>query len=140
MVRQRNAHPDSVSQPHHKAIVQKTSHDLQASLLAFQRAQQVSAKRQRDVVQGVKLAVDADEQRPRCVHPPFSLVIITSTSYPVIQASRLRVRKNNVKRNYSNLSCHPTSLHIRSPSFKNEKSKFVRLRRAFMNWRKFFTT
>ena len=36
------------------------------SLVAFQRAQQVSAERQRTVVQGVKLAID-DEQH----HPPW---------------------------------------------------------------------
>lgn len=51
-------------QPHRKAILQKTSHDLQMSLVAFQRAQQVSAERQRTVVQGVKLAVDDDQQHP----------------------------------------------------------------------------
>ncbi|KIK06244.1 hypothetical protein K443DRAFT_674532 [Laccaria amethystina LaAM-08-1] len=50
--------------PHQKTALQKTSHDLQYSLVAFQRAQQVSAERQRTVVQGVKLAVD-DEQTPR---------------------------------------------------------------------------
>ncbi|KAJ2911534.1 hypothetical protein MD484_g8881, partial [Candolleomyces efflorescens] len=44
--------------PHQKAVLQKTSHDLQMSLVAFQRAQQVSAERQRTVVQGVKLAVE----------------------------------------------------------------------------------
>jgi len=53
------------SLPHQKTALQKTSHDLQLSLVAFQRAQQVSAERQRTVVQGVKLAVD-DEQN----HPP----------------------------------------------------------------------
>ena len=41
------------------------------SLVAFQRAQQVSAERQRTVVQGVKLAVD-DEHN----HPPY--IVITS--------------------------------------------------------------
>lgn len=46
------------SLPHHKMALQKTSHDLQMSLVAFQRAQQVSAEKQRTVVQGVKLAVD----------------------------------------------------------------------------------
>lgn len=46
--------------PHHKTSLQKTSHDLQLSLVAFQRAQQVSAERQRTVVKGVKLAVDDD--------------------------------------------------------------------------------
>ncbi|KAJ8080866.1 SNAP receptor [Marasmius tenuissimus] len=51
------------SLPHQKTALQKTSHDLQMSLVAFQRAQQVSAERQRTVVQGVKLAVD-DEQTP----------------------------------------------------------------------------
>ncbi|KAG6840375.1 hypothetical protein C0991_007112 [Blastosporella zonata] len=49
------------SLPHQKTALQKTSHDLQLSLVAFQRAQQVSAERQRTVVQGVKLAVE-DEQ------------------------------------------------------------------------------
>ncbi|TFK73192.1 t-SNARE [Pluteus cervinus] len=48
------------SLPHQKTALQKTSHDLQVSLLAFQRAQQVSAERQRTVVQGVKLAVEDD--------------------------------------------------------------------------------
>ncbi|TFK40278.1 t-SNARE [Crucibulum laeve] len=48
--------------PHQKTALQKTSHDLQISLVAFQRAQQVSAERQRTVVQGVKLAVDDDQQ------------------------------------------------------------------------------
>jgi len=46
------------SLPHQKTALQKTSHDLQMSLVAFQRAQQVSAERQRTVVQGVKLAVE----------------------------------------------------------------------------------
>ncbi|EDR13650.1 uncharacterized protein LACBIDRAFT_308867 [Laccaria bicolor S238N-H82] len=51
--------------PHQKTALQKTSHDLQFSLVAFQRAQQVSAERQRTVVQGVKLAVDDDQHTPR---------------------------------------------------------------------------
>jgi len=44
--------------PQHKALLQKTSHDFQVSLVAFQRAQKVSAERQRTVVQGVKQAVE----------------------------------------------------------------------------------
>jgi len=50
--------------PQHKAALQKTSHDLQISLVAFQRAQQVSAERQRTVVAGVKLAVE-DDHNPK---------------------------------------------------------------------------
>jgi len=50
------------SLPYQKTALQKTSHDLQMSLVAFQRAQQVSAERQRTVVQGVKLAVDDSQQ------------------------------------------------------------------------------
>ncbi|GLB38165.1 putative syntaxin family protein [Lyophyllum shimeji] len=49
------------SLPHQKTALQKTSHDLQLSLVAFQRAQQVSAERQRTVVQGVKLAVEEEQ-------------------------------------------------------------------------------
>ncbi|KAJ7766493.1 t-SNARE [Mycena maculata] len=44
--------------PNQKTALQKTSHDLEMSLVAFQRAQQVSAERQRTVVQGVRMAVD----------------------------------------------------------------------------------
>jgi len=47
--------------PHQKTALQKTSHDFQVSLLAFQRAQQVSAERQRMVVEGVKLAVEEED-------------------------------------------------------------------------------
>ncbi|PPR05397.1 hypothetical protein CVT24_008011 [Panaeolus cyanescens] len=50
--------------PQHKTAFQKTSHDLQLSLVAFQRAQQVSAERQRTVVQGVKLAIDDEQTHP----------------------------------------------------------------------------
>jgi len=50
--------------PHQKTALQKTSHDLQMSLVAFQRAQQVSAERQRTVVQGVKLAIDDEQNHP----------------------------------------------------------------------------
>ncbi|KAJ8453993.1 hypothetical protein ONZ45_g284 [Pleurotus djamor] len=46
-----------------KTALQKTSHDFQLSLVAFQRAQQVSAERQRTVVEGVKLAVEEDQAR-----------------------------------------------------------------------------
>ena len=48
-------------QPRHKTSLQKTSHDFQLSLVAFQRAQQVSAERQRTVVEGVKHAVEEEE-------------------------------------------------------------------------------
>ncbi|KAL9710913.1 SNAP receptor [Leucoagaricus gongylophorus] len=44
--------------PNQKTALQKISHDFQISLVAFQRAQQVSAEKQRTVVQGVKLAVE----------------------------------------------------------------------------------
>lgn len=49
--------------------MQKTSHDFQMSLAAFQRAQQVSAERQRTVVEGVKMAVD-DEHEYAATHQP----------------------------------------------------------------------
>lgn len=53
---------DWVAQPRMKVVLQKTSHDLQLSLVAFQRAQQVSAERQRTVVEGVKLAVEEENE------------------------------------------------------------------------------
>ncbi|EIN12504.1 t-SNARE [Punctularia strigosozonata HHB-11173 SS5] len=46
--------------PQYKTALSKTSHDFQLSLVAFQRAQQVSAERQRTVVQGVKIAADEE--------------------------------------------------------------------------------
>ena len=50
----------SVPQPQHKTAVQKTSHDMQLSLVAFQRAQKVSAERQRTVVENAKRVIDED--------------------------------------------------------------------------------
>ncbi|KAL1710746.1 t-SNARE [Schizophyllum commune] len=47
--------------PHRKTPLQKTTHDMQQAMLGFQRAQQVSAERQRSVVEGVKHALDEDE-------------------------------------------------------------------------------
>ena len=47
--------------------MQKTAHDFQLSLVAFQRAQQVSAERQRTVVEGAKHAVE-EEQAASCVY------------------------------------------------------------------------
>ncbi|KLO13003.1 t-SNARE [Schizopora paradoxa] len=52
-----------VNLPKQKTALQKTSHDFQLSLVAFQRAQKHSAERQRTVVEGVKVAVD-DESQP----------------------------------------------------------------------------
>ena len=43
-----------LSQPHHSALLNKTSHDFQLSLAAFQNAQKLSVERQRNVVQVVK--------------------------------------------------------------------------------------
>ncbi|KAI6123791.1 t-SNARE [Pisolithus croceorrhizus] len=59
-----------VSSPHQKTSLQKVSHDLQLSLVAFQRAQHASAERQRTVVEGVRIAIE-DEQ-PRYSEPSSS--------------------------------------------------------------------
>ncbi|KAF8506324.1 t-SNARE [Gautieria morchelliformis] len=55
--------------PHQKTPLQKTSHDFQLSLVAFQRAQQISAERQRAVVEGAKIAVEEDEARSALLTP-----------------------------------------------------------------------
>ncbi|KAJ7144777.1 t-SNARE [Mycena crocata] len=50
--------------PDKKAAMQKTSNDLEFSLVEFQRAQKISVERQRTVVQGVRMAVeDTPEQQ-----------------------------------------------------------------------------
>ncbi|GJJ14175.1 hypothetical protein Clacol_008436 [Clathrus columnatus] len=46
-----------------KTILDKISHDFQLSVVAFQRAQQLSAERQRTVVEGIKIAVEEEETR-----------------------------------------------------------------------------
>ncbi|KAF8583104.1 t-SNARE [Ramaria rubella] len=56
--------------PHQKMPLQKTSHDFQLSLVAFQRAQQVSAERQRVVVAGTKIAAEEDESREETAGSP----------------------------------------------------------------------
>ncbi|KAJ7827194.1 t-SNARE [Mycena leptocephala] len=50
--------------PSQKTAMQKTSNDLEASLVEFQRAQQISVERQRTVVQGVRMAVDDNSDPP----------------------------------------------------------------------------
>lgn len=49
------------SLPQYKTHLQKTSHDLQLSLVAFQQAQKASAERQRTVVLDTKHAVEEEE-------------------------------------------------------------------------------
>ncbi|KZS93643.1 t-SNARE [Sistotremastrum niveocremeum HHB9708] len=51
------------SLPQFKNSSQKTSHDFQLSLVAFQRAQQVSAEKQRNAVDGAKVAVEEEQER-----------------------------------------------------------------------------
>jgi len=59
--------------PQYKAALQKTSHDLQLSLTAFQRAQKASVERQRTVVEGVKIAVDEENaQAQQAIEPGSS--------------------------------------------------------------------
>jgi len=48
------------SLPHQRGALQKTSHDFQMSFMAFQKASQLSADKQRTVVESVKIAVDED--------------------------------------------------------------------------------
>ncbi|TRM62140.1 t-SNARE [Schizophyllum amplum] len=60
------------SLPHHKTVLQKTSHDMQMSMLAFQRAQQVSAERQRTVVEGVRIAQDDNASPDPAAEPSTS--------------------------------------------------------------------
>ncbi|KDQ62030.1 hypothetical protein JAAARDRAFT_189406 [Jaapia argillacea MUCL 33604] len=55
--------------PPRKTSYQKTSHDFQLSLVAFQRAQQVSAERQRTAVEVARHVVDDEHARP---HSPPS--------------------------------------------------------------------
>ena len=50
------------AQPSKKTQMQKTAHDFQLSFVAFQRAQQLSAEKQRTVVKSVKLAVEEDPE------------------------------------------------------------------------------
>ncbi|KAE9403819.1 t-SNARE [Gymnopus androsaceus JB14] len=58
--------------PHQKASLAKTSHDFQMSLVNFQRAQQLSAERQRTVVQGVKMAVEDHNDESEANEPSSS--------------------------------------------------------------------
>lgn len=62
------AQPDK---PAYKTSLQKTSHDFQLAFVAFQRAQQLSAERQRTVVNHTKQAVDDSERAPGCVPAPL---------------------------------------------------------------------
>ncbi|VDB91797.1 unnamed protein product [Peniophora sp. CBMAI 1063] len=58
--------------PGKKTSMAKTAHDFQMSFVAFQRAQQASAEKQRTVVEGVKLAVHEDEAQAQAGSPSTS--------------------------------------------------------------------
>jgi len=60
--------------PQFKPQLQKVSHDLQMSLVAFQQAQKSSAERQRTVVDGAKLAVEEGSS-------PSGLVAFSSSAF-----------------------------------------------------------
>ncbi|KAJ7760121.1 t-SNARE [Mycena maculata] len=66
--------------PNKKTALQKTSNDLESSLVEFQRAQKVSVERQRTVVQGVRMAVDDSSE---CV-----LAFSSSWSFPSDASAR----------------------------------------------------
>jgi hypothetical protein len=91
------------SQPHQRTTLQKTSHDVQMSMVAFQRAQQVSAERQRTVVQGVKLAVEDDTQFAVL---PFSISNSCANLHFVTEKRQRSVNQSNGK-----LKCFKTSFH-----------------------------
>jgi hypothetical protein len=99
--------------PHQKTALQKTSHDLRISLVAFQRAQQVSAERQRTVVEVVKQAIDDD--RTSFVSNPFYIsnnaqfVPFTDTQ------PNQRARQSNAKPSFFNLNSHHTNSHTKNP-------------------------
>ncbi|KAG8745869.1 hypothetical protein FRC10_006896 [Ceratobasidium sp. 414] len=88
--------------PQHKALLQKTSHDFQVSLVAFQRAQKVSAERQRTVVEGVKQAVEdnaegnvgASPQSQRQVQTFQSQISPTELAH---QESLIQERENEIR-------------------------------------------
>jgi len=96
------------SLPHQKIALQKTSHDLQISLVAFQRAQQVSAERQRTVVQGVKLAVD-DSQ----LHPTSSSPDVQPTAQEQRQAQILQAQLSPHELAYQESLIHEREAEIR---------------------------
>jgi len=62
-----------VTLPSKKTQMQKTAHDFQVSFVAFQRAQQASAEKQRTVVRNVKLAVEEDPEAHHAETAPEQL-------------------------------------------------------------------
>ncbi|KAG9097092.1 hypothetical protein FRC06_007979 [Ceratobasidium sp. 370] len=88
--------------PQHKALLQKTSHDFQVSLVAFQRAQKVSAERQRTVVAGVKQAVEDNAEGNVGVSPQSQRQVQTfqnqiSATELAHQESLIQERENEIR-------------------------------------------
>jgi len=70
--------------PHQQSLLNKTSHDFQLSLAAFQNAQKLSAERQRTVVEVVKqtAADEAEGAPPRDAGP----------SNPTLQQTQMQIQ------------------------------------------------
>ncbi|KAG8705839.1 hypothetical protein FRC08_001412 [Ceratobasidium sp. 394] len=88
--------------PQHKALLQKTSHDFQVSLVAFQRAQKVSAERQRTVVEGVKQAVEDNAEGNAGASPQSQRQVQTfqnqiSPTELAHQESLIQERENEIR-------------------------------------------
>ena len=124
--------PKFCHQPRQKNALQKTSHDLQLSLVSFQRAQQVSAERQRTVVEGVKIAVEEEHgeyvtRRP--IFPPWLVLSLT-----VLDTDQGTTGLwNNARLKSSRRSCLPPNSLIKKLSSKNVKLKFERSKLAYTN-------
>lgn len=120
-------------QPRQKNALQKTSHDLQLSLVSFQRAQQVSAERQRTVVEGVKIAVEGDHGEYVTLCFTFLPWLVLSLATLDIIAKSTMVVSNNARLKSSRSNCLLLNLLTKNPLSKNVKLKFGRSRLESMN-------
>ncbi|TFK48726.1 t-SNARE [Heliocybe sulcata] len=107
------------SLPHRKTPLQKTSHDFQLSLVAFQRAQQLSAERQRTVVEGVKVLADDEDHAPSS--PSFEpqqqqqQQLLQSTLSP----AELAYQESLIEERQSEIREIETSIHELAEIFKD---------------------
>ncbi|TFY51160.1 hypothetical protein EVG20_g11135, partial [Dentipellis fragilis] len=105
--------------PSRKTPLQKTSHDFQLSLVAFQRAQQVSAERQRTVVASSKLAVEEEEHRQEDQTGTSPEQLQVQAMHPQLSPQELAYQESLITERETEIREIETGIHELSAIFRD---------------------
>ncbi|TRM65260.1 t-SNARE [Schizophyllum amplum] len=97
--------------PHRKTPLQKTTHDMQQAMVGFQRAQQVSAERQRNVVEGVKHAIEDESSDAATSSSPRQQQTQTQLLQPQLSPHELAYQESLIQEREAEIREIETGIH-----------------------------